>query len=236
MVLNEAMVRSLGWTEAVGKRFDVPGELDQGIVIGVVKDFQVASMHQEIAPLFMLLTDHPGGLCVRISGEDVPGTLAHLEATWARFEARYPFEYEFLDDAFAQLYQTDRRLMQTLSVFALLAILVACLGLLGLAAYTAERRTKEIGVRKVLGASVSSLVGVLSVEYLKLVAVGFLIATPLAYVATQRWLDDFAYRIDIGVGAFLLAGTAVLLLALVTVSYHALRAATADPTKALRSE
>ncbi len=236
IVLNQAMVRSLGWTDAVGKRFDMPGEIDEGTVIGVVEDFQIAAMYQEVAPLFMALDGSNGSLTVRLAGDDVAGALAHLEATWAQFEPRYPFEYQFLDDTFAQLYQSDRRLMQTLGLFAVLAILVACLGLLGLAAYTAERRTKEIGVRKVLGAGVASIIGLLSVDFLRLVGIGFVVAAPLAWFAAERWLDGFAYRIDVGLLPFVIAGALVLLLALVTVSTQALRAATADPVKALRYE
>ncbi|NNF59007.1 MAG: FtsX-like permease family protein [Rhodothermaceae bacterium] len=236
VVINEAMMRSLGWTEAVGKRFDVPGDVEEGTVVGVVADFQLASMHQEVVPLLMILQDTPGSLTVRLAGDDVPSTLAHLEATWAQFEPRYPFEYQFLDEAFARLYQSDRRLMQALGVFAALAVLVACLGLLGLAAYTAERRTKEIGVRKVLGAGVASIIGLLSVDFLRLVGIGFVVAAPLAWLAAERWLDGFAYRIDIGFVPFLVAGALVLALALVTVSTQALRAATTDPVKALRYE
>lgn len=236
IVINESMMRSLGWREAVGKRFDVPGDVDNGTIIGVVKDFQTASMHQEIAPLFMILKPRPGNLSVRITGTDLPATLNHLRATWEQFETRYPFEYRFLDDAFALLYQTDLRLLQTLGIFATLAILVACLGLFGLSAYTAEQRTKEIGVRKVLGASVPALVGLLSKDFARLVCIGFVVAAPLAYVAATRWLDAFAYRIGISWWIFLLVGLIALCIALITVCYHAVHAALADPVKSLRYE
>ncbi|MEO0558146.1 MAG: ABC transporter permease [Bacteroidota bacterium] len=235
VVLNEAMIRSLGWTEAIGRRFDVSGELEGGRVIGVVGDFQVTSMHQEIEPLVMVLQPRPDKVSIRVAGGAAAGALSHLRATWERFETRYPFEYTFLDDAFAELYQSDRRLMQTLSVFAALAVLIACLGLLGLAAYTAERRKKEIGVRKVLGAGVPSIVGLLARDYLKLVAVGFVVAVPLAYIAAERWLSSFVYRIDVGASSFALAGGIVLAVVGLTVGLHALRAAGADPIRALRA-
>ena len=236
VVINEAMARSLGWTESVGRRFDVSGELEGGTVIGVVEDFQMASMHQEIEPLVVVLQPRPYNVSVRIAGGESASALAHLRTTWERFETRYPFEYAFLDDAFADLYESDQQLMQTLGVFAGLAILIACFGLLGLAAYTAERRKKEIGVRRVLGASVPSIVGLLSRDYLKLVVVGFVVAVPLAYIAAERWLASFAYRIDIGASSFAFAGGIVLAIAALTVGIHALRAATADPIRALRAE
>ncbi|MEM9996143.1 MAG: FtsX-like permease family protein, partial [Bacteroidota bacterium] len=147
-----------------------------------------------------------------------------------------PFTYRFLDDAFDELYRQEERLSRVFALFAGLAIVIACLGLFGLAAYTAERRRKEIGVRKVLGASVTSVVALLSGEFTRLVAISFVVATPLAWWAMQRWLDHFAYRIDLGPGPFLVAGGLAATVALLTVSVHAVRAATADPVRSLRHE
>ena len=236
IVVNETLARSLGWADPIGKRLDVAGEGRARTVVGVVRDFQTASLRQPIGPLFMILDGRGSNLSVRITGDDVPGTLAHLRATWERFEPRHPFEYRFLDSDFARLYATDRRLMQTLGLFALIAILVACLGLFGLAAYTAEQRTKEIGVRKVLGATVASLVGLLSRDFLRLVLVASVVAVPVAWYAMERWLDGFAYRIALGPVVFLLAGGIALLIALATVAGQALRAAHIDPVKSLRAE
>ena len=236
VVINEAMLRSLGWTDAVGKRFDIPGDVEEGTIIGVVKDFQLASMHQEIAPLFMIVQPRSGSMSVRISNNDIASTLAHLQAAWERFESRYPFEYRFLDDSFAQLYQADRRMMQTLGIFAAIAILVACMGLFGLAAFTAEQRTKEIGVRKVMGASIRSIVALMSKDFARLVIVGFIVAAPVAYFGASRWLEAFAYRITISWWMIVAAGISALAIALITVSYHAFRVALADPVNSLRYE
>lgn len=236
VVVNETMVRNLGWTTAVGKRFDRVGEGTENTIIGVVKDFQTTSMHQAIEPLFMALDDNASILTVRIADDNVAATLDHLHASWKRFEARYPLEYKFIDESFARLYDLDRRLMKVLSVFAAVAILVACLGLFGLATYAAERRMKEVGVRRVLGASVTSVVALLSKDFARLILVAFVIAAPIAYVTMQRWLDGFAYRITIGPGVILLSGAVVLIVALATVSTQAFRAAQSDPVKSLRYE
>ncbi len=236
IVVNEAMVRSLGWTDAVGKRFDRVGEDHQGTIIGVVKDYHQASVHQEVAPIFFALERRIGALSVRVADSDVSAALGAMRTAWERFEPRYPFEYSFLDDDFAALYELDRRLMKTLSFFAILAVLVACLGLFGLAAFAAEQRTKEIGIRKVLGASATSVVTLLSRDYIRLVLVAFVIAAPLGFLIAQRWLDGFAYRINVGPGTLVIAGIAVLVTALLTVSTQAIRAAHNDPVKSLRYE
>ena len=168
--------------------------------------------------------------------DDIPAALDHVRAQLDGLVAGTPVTYRFLDDTFDQLYRQEERLSRVFALFAGLAIAIACLGLFGLAAYTAERRRKEIGVRKVLGASVSSVVALLSGEFTRLVAVAFVIATPLAWWAMQRWLDHFAYRIDLGLSPFLLAGGLATMVALLTVSIHAIRAATADPVASLRHE
>ncbi len=236
VVINEAMARSLGWNDPLGKRLDAPGEVDEGTVIGVIKDFHFESLHQPVAPLFLYYAPRHGNLSLRLTGQDLPATLAFIRDTWERFDPAYPFDYAFLDQAVAQLYDSEQRLMQTLSLFAILAILIACLGLFGLASFTAEQRTKEIGVRKVLGASVGSLVLLLSKDFTRLIGIAFVLASPLAYLAAQQWLQDFAYRIDLSWPIFLLAGALALAIAFFTVSYQAIRAAVGDPVKALRYE
>jgi len=236
VVINEAMVRALGWTDPVGKRLDIPGEVDEGTVIGVVNDFHYASLHQTIQPLALYMAPRWDNLTIRITGRDVPGTLAHLQDTWERFEPQYPFEYFFLDASFAALYQTEERLMETLGLFTLLALFIAALGLFGLAAFTAEQRTKEVGIRKVMGATVMSLVVLLSKTFVRLVVLAFVVAAPLAYFITRFWLSSFAYRVELSWWTFLLAGLTALGIALLTVSYQAIKVALSDPVKSLRYE
>ena len=163
-------------------------------------------------------------------------TIAALEEQWGRFVPDLPFEYSFLNERFNDLYQSEQKLGTIFTVFCSLAILIACLGLFGLAAYTAEQRTKEIGIRKVLGASVSSLVFMFSKDFTKLVLVALLIAMPISYFMMSRWLDDFAYRITLGVSTFLIAGGLALLIAWLTIGFQSVRAAVANPVNSLRSE
>ena len=236
VVINEALARSLGWDDPVGKRMDVPGEVEAGVVIGVVRDFHFSSLRQAIEPLFFYVAPRHATLSVRIRGEEVPGTLAFIRKTWEAFDPAYPFEYAFLDDSFAQLYQSERRLSATLGLFSVLAILIACLGLFGLASYTAELRTKEVGVRKVLGATFESIVLLLSKEFTRLVVIALAVATPIGYLAMNRWLAGFAYHVELSWWIFPIAGIGALGIALVTVSYQSVRAALADPVVALRYE
>ena len=237
-LLNEAAVRQAGWTpeDAVGQRMAVNGSA-WGEVVGVVRDFHFRSLRDEIEPLAMW-TDAQSyrRLLVKLAAADVPATMQHVETTYRRFAPDRPFQYTFLDAAFAAQYQSEERIGRIYSAFAALAIGIACLGLFGLAAFAAEQRTKEIGVRKVLGASVPGLLALFSKDFATLVLAGFAVAVPVSYVVMDRWLADFAYRVDLGVGTFLLAGGAVLAIALLTVSRLALKAALADPVKALRYE
>ena len=238
VLLNEAAVKALGWDDPVGETLEEPNG-GQYTVIGVVKDFHYESLHSEIAPVVFHPLGVTGGarvLAARIRPHDIPATLAHLKAQWDAFSPGDPFTYSFLDQDFGRLYRTEQQTGVTFSVFSMLAILVACLGLFGLAAFVAEQRTKEIGVRKVLGASVGGVVMLLSRDFLKLVGIAFVVAAPLAYFAMNRWLEAFAYRIEISWGIFLMAGSLSLAIALLTVSYQAVRAALADPVKALRYE
>ena len=237
LIVNEAAVHRFGWDTALGKIISDAEGNPLGTVVGVTDNFHFESLQAAIEPLLMRV--QPGWfekITVRIRPDDVSGTLAFLEQQWQSFEPGYPFQYSFLDENFQQLYQAEDRLHEVFGYTSLLAILIACLGLFGLAAFTAEQRIKEIGIRKVLGASVSSLVVLLSKDFLKLVALALVIAAPIAYLAMQRWLNDFAYRVEIGVGTFVLAGVLALLIAVLTVSYQAIKAALADPVKSLRYE
>lgn len=239
VLINETAVHDFGWTEPVGKslRFGKDGEVLQ--VIGVVKDYHYQSMKEAITPL-ILRVDREGyifnNVIVRTSGTNLPATLASLENTWKQFIPGRPFTYEFLDEAFDRYYRAEERLGHIFGYFALLAVFIACLGLFGLASYTAEQRTKEIGVRKVLGASVSHIVLLLTKTFARLVLIAFVLAAPLAYLGMNRWLQDFAYRIDISWHILALAGLVAFGIASLTVSYHAVRAAWTDPIKSLRYE
>ncbi|MEZ4699799.1 MAG: ABC transporter permease [Rhodothermales bacterium] len=233
IILNETAVAALGWTPetAVGKRFT-----DDGQVIGVMKDFHLHSLHLPIAPMMVRMSGNwYNRVAVRIAPTDIPATLAFITSTLDTF-TDYPVEYTFLDDDFDALYRSERRLGQTFSYFTLIAVLIASLGLFGLAAYATERRSKEIGIRKVLGASVSNLVSLLSREFIALVVVAFAVAIPVAYFTMERWLDSFAYRMPLGMGVFLAAGVLAIAIALLTVIYQAVRAALADPVDSLRYE
>ena len=241
VLLNKSAVARLGLNDPVGKRLVWPNESTYTIV-GVVEDFHTASFRQEIGPVVLLgpdprNTNRPNLLVsARIETDDISRTLAAAEATWKTFAPTQPFRYAFLDQDFAALYRAEHITGRIFSGFALLAVLIACFGLFGLAAFTATQRTKEIGIRKVLGATVPGIVLLLSREFLKLVGIAFVIAVPVAYFLMRQWLDNFAYRVDIGVGVFLFTGGLALLIALATVSYQAIKAALADPVQSLRYE
>jgi putative ABC transport system permease protein len=235
-ILNEAAVKELGWTpeEAIGRKVHLNVD---GVVRGVVRDFHFASMRKEIGPLVIFMEKLYGGsLMVKLSGNDVPGTLGFIESKWKALAPHRPFTYQFLDDAFNSLYGAEQRVGKVFGVFAFLAIFLACLGLFGLAAFTTAQRTKEIGIRKVLGASVTSIVALLSKDFLKLVGIGFLLAAPLAWYAMHKWLEGFVYRVELAWWLFALAGGLAGLIALLTVSFQAVKAALSDPVKSLRSE
>ena len=233
---NESAVKELGWTpqQAIGQKIDMNGR--KGEIKGVVADFHFASMKQTIGPL--LLFPEVGGeiLLVKLSGNNLPTTLQTLETKWRSLISDRPFAYEFMDEEFNKLYATETRTGRIFSVFACLSIFLACLGLFGLSAYTTAQRTKEIGVRKVLGASVFNIVSLLSKDFLKLAFIAILIASPIGWYAMNRWLRDFAYHIDISWWVFALAGLLAVGIALLTVSFQSIKAALMNPVKSLRSE
>ena len=235
-IANEQALAVMGFDDPLGERLSFWG--GAGPVVGVVKDFHMASLHSEIEPVILRLWPRgaAGELFVRTEPGRTREALASLEAVYDEFNPAYPFAYEFLDETFRQTYRSEQVIGKLAGLFTVFALFIAGLGLFGLVAFTAEQRTKEIGVRKVLGASVASIVALLSKDFLKLVLIAFVVAVPVAYLAMQRWLADFAYRVDLGIGLFALAGALVLVVALVTVSYQAIRAATADPVKSLRYE
>ncbi len=237
-LINETAARTFGFAspeDALGMSLREWGQ--QGQVIGVVSDFHYTSLRRAIEPMnFLLGASNARFLTVRIGTDALPQTVAALEAVWQQHAPHRPFDYRFLDESFEAQYRAEQRFGQLAGTFTGLAILVACMGLFGLATFMAEQRTKEIGIRKVLGASLPQLLLLLSKEFALLVLLAIVVASPLAYTLMQRWLDDFAYRIDISWPIFLGAGLIALLIALLTVSYQSLRAALADPVKSLRYE
>ncbi len=219
---------------AIGKSLSLRDQ--KGTIIGVVKDFHFKPIQQPIEPLILRLNTWGGFVVVRTKPGSTQATIQALEKICGQLNPAYPFAYNFLDQDLANLYQAEKRMGSLFNVFAGLAIFISCLGLYGLSAFVAERRTKEISIRKVLGASVPGLVGLLSKDFLKLVFIAFLIATPLAWYVMNQWLEGFAYHIDLAPWMFALAGFLALLIALLTVSYQAIKAATANPVKSLRNE
>ena len=223
--LNEQAVALMGWTpeEAIGQRVHLNGR--KGVVKGVVNDFHTASLHHEISPLVLFSEHTYRRLLVRIAPEEVATTLAHIETVWQQWAAHRPYAYSFLDEQFDSLYHEEQQISKVFTIFSGLAILIACLGLFGLASFTTLQRAKEIGIRKVLGATVPDLVALLSKEFIRLVGISFLIAAPLAWLLMHRWLEAFTYKIEWGVGTLLLAGLGSLLVAWLTLGYQAIRAA-----------
>jgi putative ABC transport system permease protein len=240
VILNETAAQAFGWgNDALGHTLthsDNQGHKTTYRVIGVVKDFYFRSLHERISPLLMMLGENSGLLIVKTKTRDFNDLLASMKKRWSTLTAEEPFEYAFLDERFETTYRSEQKVGQILAVFAGLTIFVACLGLFGLATFTAEQRRKEIGIRKVVGASVTDIVALLSRDFLKWVLISNLLAWPLVYFLMSRWLENFAYRIELGPGLFILAGAAALLIALITVSLQSIRAALANPVKSLRTE
>lgn len=237
VILNEAAVQRLGWDDPVGKRISI----DQGnipvrecTVVGVVSDFNYASLHQPIEPI-VLFVNNFSYVVVR-TGDNVPSALASIRSTWNDFSPSEPFEYSFLGSEIDGLYRSEHKLGIIVGVFSVFAVFVACLGLFGLAAFTAEQRRKEIGVRKVMGASVAQIVLLLSSEFTRLVLVALLIATPLAYFAMNQWLQEFAYRTTVGVDIIAASGVLALAIAWITVSWQSMRAAMSNPVRSIKYE
>jgi putative ABC transport system permease protein len=243
VILNEAAAKQIGWKNALGKYITYPGNQDQRFkVIGIVKDFNVSSLHDTISAFALFNQSsktyraNTSYISVRIKPGNIDQTLNQLQNKWKAFLPDVPFDYSFLDSEFDALYRADQQMGALFTVFTSLSIFVACLGLFGLAAYTAERRTKELGIRKVLGASVSGVVAMLSADFVRLVLISTLFAFPVAWYAMNIWLRDFAYRAPISIWVFALAGAMAILIAVITVSFQSVKAAIANPVKSLRSE
>jgi putative ABC transport system permease protein len=241
MIINETAAKAFGWdnTTAIAKII-IRENSSRGSnvayhVIGVVKDFNFQSLHQPITPLLMTL-EPDWGLIFKVKTAGIQDLIASMKTKWEQFHTGEPFAFTFMDDLYNKTYAAEQNTGTILNIFALLTILVACLGLFGLATYTAEQRTKEIGIRKVLGASVTSVTKMLSKDFVKLVFIACLIAFPLAWWAMNKWLESFAYRINISWWIFLTTGVVAIFIALITVSFQAIKAAIANPVDSLRSE
>jgi putative ABC transport system permease protein len=239
VMINEEAARQLGWTDALGKTMAVPA-LKRGPspIIGVIRDFHFRSLHEKIGPIMVLVAapEMMTVLSLRIRADDAAATLAALERKWRELDPAHPFTYAFLDERFARLYDRERRTGTLLLSVAGLAVLVACLGLFGLAAYAAGKRTKEIGIRKTVGASAPNIVALLSKDFTRLIAAGYLAALPAVIWLMGRWLEGFAYRTAFKIGPFVVAGLAVLSAGWLAVGFQSVRAARANPTDALRYE
>jgi len=239
-IINEMSAKALGWTSAsaVGKDFAYGST--RGHIIGVVKDFHFESLHQPIVPIVLIMLstsqNYFNNVSIKIAGNHIPAAMAHIENTWKKFFPDTPFHSAFLDERFEALYKSEQKQGNIFTVFACIAIFIACLGLFGLSAFAISQRVKEIGVRKVLGASTGSIVGLLSKDFLKLVAVAAIIAFPVAWYAMHNWLQDFAYRINMPWWIFIVAGIIAGAVALATISFQAIKAALSNPVKSLRSE
>ncbi len=241
MVLNEEAARMFGFSDPIGKRIvtlDGPQANNEIVytVVGVVKNFHYESLRKNIGALSMTLENSPGMFAFRLKTDDVLTSVKKAEATWKQMAPGQPFEYRFMNKDFDATYRAETRVGSIFITFALLSILIGCLGLFGLAAFTAERRTKEIGVRKVLGASVGNIAAMLSKDFLKLVLIAIVIASPLAWYGMNAWLGEFAYKIDMQWWMFALAGVLAIVIALLTVSFQSIKAALMNPVKSLRSE
>jgi putative ABC transport system permease protein len=236
-ILNETAIREMGWKpeEAIGKRIGLNGRT--GTIKAIAKDFNFTSLHTKISPIVMFAEyDWFGKLLVKTNGKNTANTIEVVQTQWHKFYPDMPIEYHFLDQEFNEMYKNDQRTSSILTAFTMVTIFISCLGLFGLAVFSTRQRVKEIGIRKVLGAGVLNIVGLISSDFLKLVIIAVIISSPLAWYAMSKWLQDFAYRINIQWWVFVLAGGMAVIIAFITVSYQSIRAALSNPVKSLRSE
>jgi putative ABC transport system permease protein len=233
-ILNESALKALGWESAIGKQFQ------GGRVIGVAKDFHFQPFDLAIQPLFLSFRSNANNdlnnIAIKVKMDEPEKTLAYIQQTMKTIAPHFPFEYRFMDEAYNQLYKSEKRFGQAFNIFTILALFIACIGLFALVSHHLLQRTKEIGIRKLLGATTAGIVELLSKDFLKLILISVAIASPIAWWAMNKWLQDFTYRIAISWWIFLIAGVVALLLALITVSFQAIKAAIANPVKSLRTE
>jgi putative ABC transport system permease protein len=239
VVINKKGMEAVGWSSQEGNRMAEPnrdGSLEFHNVIGVTEDFNFSSLHSEIEPLIIFLADWGNLMPVRLAPGDINEKISDIEDIWKEMVPGEPFDYSFLDQDFESLYRAEHRLGKLFIIFTSLAIFIACLGLFGLATFIAEQRSKEIGIRKAMGASVPSVVILLTKEFTKLVLISLVIAIPAVIFLMRWWLQNFAYKTNIGFISFMIGGVGALFIAWITISYHSIRAARANPTVALKYE
>jgi putative ABC transport system permease protein len=241
VIINEATLSVLGVTpnEALGMRITEEAELENPrfySVIGVVKNFHYQTLRKNIGALGLFMEPSSGSLAVKVEAGNFSNTIASIEGIWNEIAPGQPFNYSFMDDSFNSTYEAEQRLGSIFILFTILSIVIVCLGLFGLAAFNAQKRTKEIGVRKVLGASVGQITYRLTTDFLKLVAIAIAIALPVGWYIMNKWLEDFSYRMTIGWGVFAIAAFLAIGIAILTVSYQSIKAAIVNPVKSLRTE
>ena len=242
VVINEKAARQFGFTpaKAVGERLftEWQGERYEFEIIGVMENYHQVTLKEEIYPLLFRVSEQPehAYIVVDAKPENFSSTIAEVKKTWEAVNSDTPFEYSFLDEDVKRQYEEDKKVSSVITSFTIIAMFISCLGLYGLSTFMAERRFKEIGVRKVLGASVPQIVKMMSGEFVKLVLIAFIISVPFAWYAISSWLEGFAYKTPLDISVFLLAGTAALLIAVMTISFESLRAASSNPVEALRNE
>jgi len=235
-LINEAAVKTAGWESPIDREI-AHWRGDTGKIVGIMEDFHLHSLHCPIDPLYIFFDESDFSyISIKIKSASIPATIDYVKGIMKKFSPRYPFVYSFFDDLFEKAYQTEQRMFTIFGSFAFLAIIIACLGLFGLISFATEQRAKEIGIRKVLGASVQGLVGLLMTKFIKWVLMANIIAWPVAYYFMNKWLQNFAYRTNMSIWIFLLSGFAALMIALLTVSYQTIKAATANPVDSLRYE
>jgi ABC-type antimicrobial peptide transport system permease subunit len=235
-LVNEELVKLMGVESAVGKSFSFQGR--SGSIIGVMKNFHYVSIKNNIEPLALLLTSttYIKYILVRLNSGNISESLESMEQTWNRIVSDYPFDFKFLNEDIDNMYRTESRLAELLKYFTILAVIIASLGLFGLASFTAQQRTREIGIRKVLGASRGKITGQLCGEFLMLILIANAAAWPIAWISGNKWLEDFAYRTDFGIRIFIFAGLLAVISALISVGIQASRAASANPVTSLKYE
>jgi len=234
VIINQTLANKLGYKNAIGKKVANSGAVFP--IIGVVEDFNFETMRQQVGALAMQLGNSPSIVSVKVNTTNMQGTMASISQVWKALSPGQPIRYTFLDENFANMYADVQRMASIFTTFAVLAIIIACLGLFGLSAFMAEQRSKEIGIRKVLGASISSITALMSKDFVKLVVIAIVVASPIAWWAMSKWLENFAYQTPISAWVFILAGAAAILIALITVSFQSVKAALMNPVKSLKAE
>ena len=234
---NESMVARMGWDDPIGKKITI-GEDNNLTIVGVLKDYHQNSLYEEIEPLVIILSEDQRNIFIKVSVSDVRNVMDKAELAWNKVYPNSTFEFSFLDQDFNSQYDADKRRGEIFTVFSGLTLVIACLGLLGLISFTTEQRTKEMGIRKVNGASVTAIVRLISIEFIALIVIATVIAMPVSYYFMNNWLQSFSYKIVLAkqIDLFVLSGVMALIITLLTVTYHTMRAATANPVDALREE